>query len=324
MLRVARRMVELDPRDPRAYYLQAVLAARAGLDDLARRLMSRTGEAYADVPAGQLLAGILELRTGNAALAVERFDELARRQPANAAAALLFGRALLAHGEANEVVARFGPLADLPQASPYLLALVGRAYEQQGLREDAARYLDRAAGARPAGIGVLPPPAATLAAGADAEVAAIRRMLAEGRAGEARAHADRLRQAYPDSIDVDVLAGDVALLAGDPAAALAAYDRAARVRRAFALVERMVAAQRELGDEDAAVDRLAAYLAQNPRSAPASLMLGRMLAERGDARRAALLREHARTLAGVAADTPRAEGRVAALLARLGQASARP
>src|SRR6187549_1343204 len=142
MLRVARRMVELDPRQPRAYFLQAVLAARAGKDDLARRLLWRTDGAYDEEPAGQLLAGILELRTGNPALAVDQFDALVRKQPDNVRATLLLGRALLAAGDANEVVARFGPAAARADASPYLLTLVGRAYEQLDRRAEAAAYLD--------------------------------------------------------------------------------------------------------------------------------------------------------------------------------------
>lgn len=312
MLRIARRMVELDPRHPRAYYLQAVLAARAGLDDLARRLLARTNGAYDDVPAGQLLAGILELRTGNAGLAVERFDELAHRQPDNAAVRLLLARALLAHGEANEVVARFGPAADRADASPYLLVLVGRAHEQLGRRQDAARYLDRAAVGRAGPIGVLA--AETGGAGgadAGAEVARIRRMLADGKTDEAAGLARGLRARFPDSIDVDVLSGDVSLLAGDPVAALGAYRRAAVVRRDFALVERMVAAHRALGREEAAIGVLTSYLAQNPRSAAASAMLGRMLAEQGDGRGARALLAHAGSLrpgdAGLLADLAEAE-----------------
>jgi tetratricopeptide (TPR) repeat protein len=192
MLRVARRMVELDPRHPRAYYLQAVLAARAGLDDLARRLLARTNGAYDHVPAGLLLAGVLELRTGNAGLAVERFDALARRQPENAMAPLLMGRALLAHGEASEVIARLGPKADRPDASPYLLALVGRAHEQLGRRRDAARYLDRAKNEGPAAIGVL----AATTESAFVDVAQIRRMLALGRPAEALALAGQLSERH--------------------------------------------------------------------------------------------------------------------------------
>ena len=294
MLRVARRMVEIDPRHPRAYYLQAVLAARAGLDDLARRLLSRTRGAYETVPAGLMLAGILELRAGNAALAVGRFDELARRQPENATARLLLGRALLANGEANEVVARLGPAADRADASRYLLALVGRAHEQLGRRQEAARYLDRAAAARVAPIAVLATDGGTSAAAA--AVSEIRGLLAQGRNAEALNRAGALRTQFPGSIDVDVLSGDVFLLAGDPQAALAAYERAAEVRRDFALVERMVAAQREVGRHDAALQTLADYAARNPRSAAASAMLGRMLAENGDRERALPMLAYARDL----------------------------
>jgi tetratricopeptide (TPR) repeat protein len=314
MLRVARRMVELDPRHPRAYYLQAVLAARAGLDDLARRLLARTNGAYDDIPAGQLLAGVLELRSGSAALAVERFDALARRQPDNAMAGLLLGRALLANGEANEVVARLGPAADRPDAGAYLLALVGRAHEQLGRRREAARYLDRAANTDPMAVGVLP------AAGPLADVARLRLTLAQGRPADALALARELRARHPESIDVGILSGDAALLVGEAASALVAYRRAAEVRRDFALVERMAAAHETLGREDAAIGEVSDYLARNPRSVPASLLLAHMLAQRGDERRASLLLSYARELGGSGAWPQPDDSRVAATLARLSTA----
>jgi cellulose synthase operon protein C len=322
MLRVARRMVELDPRHPRAYYLQAVLAARANHDDLARRLLARTNGAYDDIPAGELLAGILELRTGNAALAIDRFDALARRQPENAAAQQLLGRALLSHGEANEVVGRFRAAADRPGASPYLLALVGRAYEQMDERADAARYLDRAAHAGPSAIGVLPVALDQLddLLGAGSSVAQVRQLLAQGRNGEAVALAGQARERYQGSIDVEILAGDVALLSGDPASALASYRRAAIVRRDFGLVEKMVVAEQRLGREEAATALLSDYLAQNPCSAPASEMLGRMMARRGDDRRAGLLLAHARSIAGREVAEPE-NSAVAMTMARLARAA---
>jgi len=297
MLDVARRMVELDPRHPRAYYLQAVLAARGGLDDLARRLLARTGGSYDAQPASQLLAGVLELRSGNAGLAIERFAELARRQSDNGVARILLGRALLAHGEAGEVVARWAPAADRADASPYLLTLVGRALEQLGRRQDAARYLDRAAAARSAPVGVLAAdPRGAAATGLGAEVSQIRLMLVEGRTGEAVNRVRALRARFPDSIDIDILSGDVSLLAGNPEAALEAFRRAAAVRCNFAVVERMVEAHRALGRHDGASDVLAGYLAQNPRSAAAAAMLGRMESERGDWRRARLLLTYANLL----------------------------
>jgi tetratricopeptide (TPR) repeat protein len=319
MLRVARHMVELDPRDPRAYYLQAVLAARGGRDNLARRLLARTNDAYDDVPAGQLLEGVLALRIGDTTLAVDRFDELARRQPENAEAALLFARALLADGEANEVVARFGAAADRAQASPYLLALVGRAYEQLGRRDQAARYLDRAAAAGTDTLGALAAGSGD-PRGAGADVARIRELLAQGQGAEARALADQVRERYAGSIDVEILAGDVALLTDDPAAALGSYTRAASIRRDFALVARMVAAQRRLGHENEAIALLTDFLAQNPRSAAAAADLGRMMAQRGDERRAGVLLAHARELGGGSLPQ-RAERQVAGTLARLAAAA---
>lgn len=304
MLRVARRMVEIDSRHPRAYYLQAVLAARAGLDDLARRLMWKTDGVYDELPAGRLLQGVLALRTGNAALAVERFDGLARLQPDNFTASLLLGRALLANDEANEVVARFGPLADRPAASPYLLTLVGRAYEHLGRREEAARYLDRAAGEFSADAGAIPVgPDGDLAiwragedaSGAAAAVPRLRRMLADGRESEARELAASLTARFPQSADVDVLAGDVFLLTGRPEQALASYRRAAAIRTNFALIERIVCALRATGDDARAERVLTEYLARDPRSDRAAAMLGRSLAARGEwARAADLLRRAAR------------------------------
>src|SRR5690606_883434 len=202
---------------------------------------------------------------------IERFDGLVRRQPDNDLARLLLGRALLANGEANEVVARLAPSADRPNASPYLLALVGRAYEQLGRRDEAAAYLDRAAADRAARIEVFAVDTGGLAAtGTAGEITRIRQLMAQGRTNEAIAIARSLRSEFPDSIDVDILSGDVSLLAGDPAAALAAYRRAAGVRRNFALVDRIATAHRAIGRDDAAREVLTRYLWQHPRSAVAS------------------------------------------------------
>lgn len=351
MLRVVRQMVELDPRHPRAYFLQAVLAARAGKDDLARRLLWRTEGAYDDVPAGRLLAGILELRTGNPSLAADQFDALARQQPDNAQAALLLGRSLLAAGEANEVVARFASIAARADASPYLLTLVGRAYEQLDRRADAAPYLDRAAAGVSTDVGVLPVDAeelwrtgSTIEQGA-AAVPMLRAMLARGDRAGALAFAETLGQHFDGSADIARLRGDVALLAGNPAGALAHYENAAKVRRDWSLVERMIAAQRALGNTDAALALATDQLARNPIDRRALAALGQMLVERGDFGRAADILAHAGSddallLAGRAgaelaagnADSAResarrayalqrSNGRVAEILARTLQAS---
>lgn len=301
MLRIARRMVEFDPSHPRAYFLQAVLAARAGEDDLARRLLWRTEGAYDSVPAGQLLAGILELRTGNPALAAEKFAKLAERQPDNLTVAQLLARALLASGEAAEVVARFGLMVARADASPYLLTVVGRAHEQLGQREEAARYLDRAGATLPVGMLAMSSRShgrMRVASQASEAVRLLRELLGKGRDEEARARSLRLVETFPDSGDVARVSGDVLLFAGWPAGAVAQFSRAAEIRSDMALVRRRVAAAQAMG-ADASARRIAAeHLARNPRDAAAAALLGRMLGMEGDWNRAAALLAHARLMGG--------------------------
>jgi tetratricopeptide (TPR) repeat protein len=307
MLRVARRMVELDASHPRAYLLQAVLAARAGRDELARRLLWRAGASAQRSPAGMLLVGAIELRSGSPVQAVEQFDALVRSQPDNLSAQLLLGRALLATGEANEVVARLRTWATRADASPYLLTLIGRAYEQLGQRAAAAPYLDRAAQPLPSGTWVLPVDARgelALWRSRDellepgAAVPRLRSLLASGRSTEAVMLAVGLVQRYPGSADVARLAGDVHWLAGDPLRALASYQRAAQVRSDDALVLRMVLAHDAVGRRDDARALLLRRLALNPRDRLSAVMLAELASERGDWNQAAVLFDHAGALSG--------------------------
>ncbi|MGC1271010.1 MAG: tetratricopeptide repeat protein, partial [Croceibacterium sp.] len=307
MLAVARRMVELSPRDPRAFYLQAVLAVRAGWFDMARRLMWQTGGAYDAKPSGLLLNGVLELASGNPALAVEQFDTLVRQQPQNHHAALLLGRALLANGESNEVIARFTPADDRRHAAPYLLALVGQAHEQLGNRAKAANYLDRATAPPGDVVTVLPVDAAGDFAiwrwqkdNSDPQgaVALLRRLVASRQTGEAQAEATRLLTRFPGSADIERLAGDVFLLTGDSAGALAAYDRSGAIRSDHALVRRTILAERALGRGAAAERRGGEFIARNPRSLPALRVQALAAAARRDWRNAEPLLRRASALAG--------------------------
>lgn len=327
MLAVARAMARLDGTDPKAYFLQAVLAARAGEDGLARRLLWKTAGKYDDTPAGLLLEGVLEFRTGSSALAVVKFARLANLQPDNEIAARLLGRALLADGDAAEVVARLAARAARDDASPYLMTLVGRAYEALDRRDLAAPFLDRAAQAADPPLGPLGPSEAGQLAiyrfGGDdptappVAVPTLRKMLSEGRGAEAEAFAARLRARFPHSSDIEVLSGDAALLAGDPARALSLYRTAAGVRWTAALSERIAAAESRLGHEDLAAAELTAYLLQHPQDRAIAALLGRAAAAGGDWQRAALLLGHAVQLAGGAND-PRLIADLAEAQFRLG------
>ena len=311
MLGVGRAMVKIDRTDPRAYFLQAVLAARAGQDELARRLLWSTKGAYDDTPAGMLVAGVLAYRAGSTELAVERFAKLAELQPDNEAAQRLLGRALLADGDASEVIARFAARTQRPGASPYMLTLVGRAYEQIDRRDLAAPFLDRAAQALDApAVPLAPSDGDELAiyrwgddpTAADVAVPTLRKLLFDGRTGEAAAYALKVRQRFANSSDIEVLSGDAALLSGDAAGALALYRSAARVRWTGALAERIATAETRLGHGDLAEDELAAYLAQHPQDGATTALLGRAAAADGDWRRATMLLGHAARLPGGAGD----------------------
>src|SRR3546814_1723536 len=89
MLALTRKMIALDPGNPRAFFMQAAMAARARNYDLARKLLQRNGGRMDGVPAVMLITGVPHYEGGNYPLASERFDRLRSLQPIK-----LKGRAL--------------------------------------------------------------------------------------------------------------------------------------------------------------------------------------------------------------------------------------
>jgi predicted Zn-dependent protease len=293
MLVAVRELARLAPRDPRVFYLQAVLAQRAGKPVLARSLLERSGLAARGVPAALLLDALISLEQGNYASAAEQLEALVARQPANARLRGLLARALLLGGREAELVERFGPEAARAEASPYLVMLVARAYERLGDRASAAPLLARAFGRQRDAPVVL-----AERAGLPPPTAALREVAMAGNWREAQARARALRARFPASADIALLAGDVALGSGDARAALEAYALAARVRRPWSLTSKAVFAYRRSGDARAADTLLARHVAGEPENAAALAMLARRLAERGEWKPAALLLDHALVLGG--------------------------
>jgi len=282
MLEAVRRLHKVAPNDPRVYYLQAMLAARAGRDQLGRRILYRNKQTMRDVPGAILLGGVLELRAGNREVAVTQFDRLLRLQPDNLHARHLLARALAISGDAAGVIARFEGLARRPDASPYLLTLVARSFEELGRRDQAVPLLARAAQASGGGAVALPidTPLGVLAARhadapgrADNAVPWVRALLREGRTGEAMAAATLLRDANPGAPDAHLMLGDAALAAGRADLALDAYQAAARIRFGEAETVRLHAALTTLGREREANTVLLAQALQNPNGlVPARLL----------------------------------------------------
>jgi predicted Zn-dependent protease len=278
MLATTRLMLSIEPGNPRAYFLQAVLAARAGKAEIARGLLARTQGEFAETPAGLLLEGVLELQAGNHALGAEALSSLARAQPANRTAGVLLARAYALSGESRLVIHDYAEAAARPDASPYLLTLVARAYEAEGQRDRAAPLLDRAALARRPVFSPV----------ADSEVGAL---LAAGKGDEARTKADRAVAANPGSAFAQAIAGDLQLASGEANEALAHYRLAAHVRMSQSLLLRMVAASVQAGRQAEATDLVERYLMHSPADRIAARLAAAKAGEGGNWRRARLLLE---------------------------------
>src|SRR3546814_3640052 len=83
MLVALRKAAAIVPGDPRLYYLQAVLAARAGQFTLARSLLHRTRGQMDGEPGFMLLSAVVELELGGQALSASWSARLLGAQPHN-------------------------------------------------------------------------------------------------------------------------------------------------------------------------------------------------------------------------------------------------
>lgn len=298
MLVVTRKMIGIAPKHPYAWYLQAVLAARGGNMELARRMLARTGTRLRDLPAAIELQGVLELEAGNANLAADLFARLIERQGANQRLQLLYARALYESGDLSELHQRFEPLAARADAPSYLLELLGRAYEEEGNRLAAAALLDRAVAApAPAIVPIAErTPVGVLAArwgdaqGALANaVPYVRSLLSAGNFAQAQAVSARLRQLHPGSTEAAGLSGDAAMASGQLPAAIGAYALAARVRFPDDLLLRSSEAMARAGRGDQAMVLVTHYRQAFPGSRFAARLAAGHHAFAGDWEAARLL-----------------------------------
>jgi cellulose synthase operon protein C len=282
MLAVTREILENDPNHARAFYLQAVLAARAGNFGLAKRLLDRDADRLGNLPAALLLRGVVEIDAQNYTLALESLEPLYERQPGNRRVRDLLAKAKFLSGDYAGLVERFGEAAARGDGSAYLTMTVARAYEQLGQRDLAAPLLDKMVrgGFRPvlAIAGKYP----------------VGRMLAAGETGSARMQVGGWLSANPGNFDHLALAGDVELVAGNAGAASRYYERAARIRNPESLTLRRVQARLLAGDVRGATALAERKLAATPGSVPIRHVAGLLAAGTGDWDRARTL------LAGVA------------------------
>ena len=275
MLTTTRAMLKKNPKSGAAFYMQAVMAARAGENDLARVLLEKAAEDMKDVPAYLLTAATVEFRLGNYNRAVDRLERLARMQPNNLKVQRMLARALFEVGDAEGALARIKPLAERSDGDAYARMLTGRALEALGQREDAAPFIDAAAlaesgegDALPGGAS-LPVLAAAAAANPDnarAVIPYLRAMAANGEAEAALPRAERLRDKNPGIADAHMLVGDLLVMAERDADAVEPYRRAHELHFGKPIMLRLFDVLVRLDRDQDAMAMLDAFEAANPDS----------------------------------------------------------
>ncbi|MGI4732334.1 MAG: tetratricopeptide repeat protein [Janthinobacterium lividum] len=308
MLDATRRALAARPGEPRALYLQAVLAARAGQPDLARAMMAHAGGAMDHVPGGLLLNGVLAAEASQWERAIAAWRELVAVQPYDIVARRLLGMALLRSGDPRGALDTLRPVAQRDDADGYTLSLAARAFEATGDRAMAAALLDRAASPLPS---TNPQPFGSdddvstqrQAVGEDGTdpsrvVELVRSLIEAGRLPEALTLARSLAGAGPGAPEAWRLVGDVQAATNRPADAAVAYARAADLSFDEPTMLRLVSAQAAAGQPIPAARTLALYLAQNPASVPAARMVAGLQVRAGDWPRAIATLERLRAQIG--------------------------
>ena len=281
MLAETRRALALSPKHPMPFYLQAMLAARAGNFQLARSLYQCTNGAFDDQPAGMLLASAIEFQIGNVEQAVSKLERLVAMQPENRKARRLLAAAHWKRGNVDATIAAIRPLAERPDADSYSLSLLGQALQKQGDDRGAAVFLARAAQPqRPVASLLAPPMSDEQVAGlrqlaeakpgeVQAQILLVGALLSRGEGEEALDRARRLQAQHPGAPDAHVLVGDALGIRGDFAGAAREYQKAANLSFTEPVALRLIEALRRSNQGPAAAKVLQLFLEQNPRNLPA-------------------------------------------------------
>ncbi|USU08310.1 tetratricopeptide repeat protein [Sphingomonadaceae bacterium OTU29MARTA1] len=292
MLAATRRALAARPGSPQAFYLQAVLAARAGRLDLAREMLQRAGTTITTLPGAALLGGGLDFVAGRYERTIGSWRPLAADQPMNVVLRRLLGAAMLRSGDPQGALAQLRPIALRDDADAYTLTLVAWAFEATGDRVSAARFLDRAAsGARggPAvfasddSVGVVLAEARDDPSDPNYMLGVIRAQLTAGDAAGAIERARTLVAASPGAPAAQVALGDALSVAGRFPEAAQVYTRAASLTFDEPTMLRLVDAWARANRPREAAAALSLYLQQNPQSLSGQRIRARLQVANGDA-----------------------------------------
>ncbi len=307
MLMQARKIIALDNRNGKAFYMQAVIAARAGQYDLARRVLAMAGPAMNATPGAMVVAGVSEYEQGNTNQAIDIFRRLVLTQPANMDFRTLLARAMFRNGDVLDALDEIRPVAGRPDADNYSLMLAARAFEATGDRTKAAAGLDDAAKpfirhaiplAEPLTLRQAAFEAQRNPNSAKAVIPYIRSLMLEKQYEAAAIEAKRLQAGNPGVADAYILVGDVEVERGNVKAAIAAYAKAREINYSQGLMLRLVDAHRRVGNAAGAREALTAYLSFNPSSLMAQRLMAYLMLDNKEWAGAIPLLERLRTRIG--------------------------
>ncbi|MEP7348927.1 MAG: tetratricopeptide repeat protein [Sphingorhabdus sp.] len=307
MLTVARKIISLDGGNARAFYMQAIIAARAGNCDLAKRVLPRAGAKFNELPGPMLLDAICEYELGNFNRSIDQFQRLLAMQPRNLTVRTLLAQAMYRAGNPLDALDVIRPIAERADADSYSLMLAARAFEASGQRDRATGALDDAVRfvLRPslpfAEIQSLSSAAEEARhAPDDARIIVpyIRALMASGDLDTAIAEATRLQAGNQGVADAHILVGDVEAARGNLPQAVTAYQQARAISFTEPVMLRLVDGLERSGDAKGAGETLAAYLAFNPTSLAGQRLAGYRALDAGDWKNAVLLLERVRSRVG--------------------------
>jgi tetratricopeptide (TPR) repeat protein len=307
MLEYARRILTLDSKNGRAYYMQAVIAARAGNYGLAQRILILAGSAVNEMPGAMLVSAIAEYELGNFNKSAETLERLSALQPNNLQVRRLMARAKQRAGDNLDALESIELLVNNGDVNSYDAMLAARALEAEGQRQRAADGLSQ--GSRAAIRRAKPvPQKLSLAAAADGAnrnpndaryvVPYIRALLLQGNTSAALVQARRLQAANPGVADSHLLVGDVEAAMGDYRAAIISYQRSREFEFSEGIMLRLVDSYRRQNKLREANEALTAFLYFNPNNLSAQRLTAYLFLDEGRWKEALPLLERLRKRIG--------------------------
>lgn len=283
MLRTVRKIMRLDAGNPSAFYMQAVLAARAGDYHLSARLLQRTNGVFRERPGPMLLAAITEYELQNFNRAVDVLRRLLAMQPDNMMVRTLLAQAMYRAGDPFNALDAIKPIVVRKDADTYALTVTARAFEASDQPERSYAPLNEASVSMVrAAIPIQQ--AVTLEAAAEAVRRApdnaramlpyIRLLLANKDTDTALGKAIRLQASNQGVPDAHLIVGDILAARGDYVGALNAYQKAREISFTEPAMLRITDAMMRTGKHREATDTLAQFLTYNPQNRPALRLAG--------------------------------------------------